>query len=202
MAGVLVGREMHLEKGKRIMQEKSLAFCTNKAVRRAFCDGHWYFAVTDVVEAITGSQNPDDSWSCLKAEELANCGVDLSELCRWLEMDSLTSGQRHKVEAVTLEGIFRIVQAISSPRGEVFKCWLAKVGKERLTQRGDKTSLDSILSMLTEAATAEIAFRQSVDQIGNENATRKARKIAEKARKSLAGETGKYFLPQADICPR
>lgn len=184
------------------MTEKSLAVFEDKAVRRAFCDGQWYFAAADVVKAMAGSRNPDYSWSCLKAEELATYGVDLSDLCRWLEMDSVTSGQRHKVEAVTLEGIFRIVQAISSPKAEVLKLWLAKGGKEWLTRQGDKTSFDSILSMLTEAATAEIACRQSVDQRGDGNAACKARQIAEDARKSLAGEAGKFFSPQNTICPK
>jgi hypothetical protein len=124
-------------------------------------------------------------------------------------MDSVPSGHRHKVEAATLEGIFRIVQAISSPRAEVFKRWLARAGEERRARQEDKaelsrlsaqtklmplrykTSFDSILSMLGEAATVEIACRQSAD---DENAACKARQIAEEARKSLAGEAGEKTL--------
>lgn len=170
------------------MPEKSLTIFEDKAVRRVLCDGEWYFAVVDVVAALTGSRNPGDSWPCLKARELATCGVDLSDLCRWLEMDSVTSGPRHTVETATLEGIFRIVQAISSPRAEVFKRWLARAGEERRARQEVKTSFDSILSMLGEAATVEIACRQSAD---DENAACKARRIAEEARKSLTGEAGK-----------
>jgi prophage antirepressor-like protein len=126
------------------MQEKSLTIFEDKGVRRTFCDGQWYFAVADVVASLTGSRNPDDSWPCLKARELATCGVDLSEVCRWLEMDSVPSGHRHKVEAATLEGIFRIVQAISSPRAEVFKRWLARVGEESCARQGDKAELSRL----------------------------------------------------------
>jgi hypothetical protein len=171
------------------MPEKSLTiFEDNKSVRRVLCDGEWYFAAADVVTALTGSRNSGDSWPCLKARELATCGVDMSEICRWLEMDSEPSGHRHKVEAATLEGIFRIVQAISSPKAEVFKRWLARAGEERRARQEVKTSFDSILSLLGEAATVEIACRQSAD---DENAACKARRIVEKAEKSLAGEAGK-----------
>ncbi|MBU0485186.1 MAG: hypothetical protein KKB30_11830 [Proteobacteria bacterium] len=182
------GGAMHLRKRARTMPENALAIVKDKGVRRGLCDGEWYFTVVDVVAALTGSRNPGNSWHCLKARELATCGVDLSENCRWLEMDSVPSGHRHKVEAATLEGIFRIVQAISSPRAEVFKRWLARAGEERRARQEVKTSFDSILSMLGEATTVEIACRQSPD---DGNAASKARRITEEARKSLAGEAGK-----------
>ena len=33
-----------------------------------------------------------------------------------------------------LEGMFRIIQSISSPKAEPFKRWLARVGKERIDE--------------------------------------------------------------------
>lgn len=43
-----------------------------------------------------------------------------------------TSGGRQNLNCATTEGIFRIIQSISSPKAEPFKRWLAKVGYERI----------------------------------------------------------------------
>ncbi len=39
---------------------------------------------------------------------------------------------------IPTEGIFRIIQSISSPKAEPFKRWLAKVGYERIQEKEDK----------------------------------------------------------------
>jgi hypothetical protein len=41
------------------------------------------------------------------------------------------------MNCANLEGIFRIIQAIPSPKAEPFKRWLAKVGKERIEEIAD-----------------------------------------------------------------
>lgn len=165
-------------------------------VRRVRHDGEWWFAMEDVAAALTEGPDPAGAWYRLKKQELAACGVDLSELCRWLEMEpvSVTSAQGLKVEAATLEGIFRIVQAIFSPKAEIFKRWLARVAAEPATPRGYRTDLDTVFALLEDAATAVIANRLD-DQGGasgrdSEDAARTAARIAGKARGRLEQERG------------
>jgi hypothetical protein len=46
-------------------------------------------------------------------------------------------GKQRKVQTATVEGIFRIIQSIPSPKAEPFKRWLAKVGYERVQEIED-----------------------------------------------------------------
>jgi hypothetical protein len=49
----------------------------------------------------------------------------------------MTKGGRQKMNCADLEGIFRIIQSIPSPKAEPFKQWLARVGKERIDEIRD-----------------------------------------------------------------
>lgn len=46
-------------------------------------------------------------------------------------------GKMRKTQAANTEGILRIIQSIPSPKAELFKAWLAKVGAERLEEIAD-----------------------------------------------------------------
>lgn len=37
-----------------------------------------------------------------------------------------------ETDVADMQGIFRIIQSIPSPKAETFKMWLAEVGKERI----------------------------------------------------------------------
>ncbi|MFH7320151.1 BRO family protein [Desulfurivibrio sp. D14AmB] len=159
-------------------------------------DGEWWFAMEDVAAVLTEGPDPADAWQQLKEQELAACGTDLSELCRWLEMEPVTVTSAHglKVEAATLEGILRIVQAIFSPKAEIFKRWLARVAAEPVAPRGYRTNLDTVFALLEDTATALIANR--LDDQGNAqgrdsgDAARKAARIAGKVRERLQEDLG------------
>ena len=43
-------------------------------------------------------------------------------------------GKKRSVQAADMQGIFRIIQSIPSPKAEPFKLWLAEVGKERIDE--------------------------------------------------------------------
>src|SRR3990167_4823680 len=45
-----------------------------------------------------------------------------------------TSGGAQRMNCSNTEGIFRIIQSISSPKAEPFKLWLAQVGYERVQE--------------------------------------------------------------------
>lgn len=94
----------------------------------------WYFSVVDVVAVLTESANPRRYWSDLKRklqiEEGAN---ELYEKIVQLKFKS-SDGKMYKTDATDMQGIFRIIQSIPSPKAEPFKLWLAQVGKERIDE--------------------------------------------------------------------
>ena len=56
--------------------------------------------------------------------------VQLYEKIVQLKMKS-SDGKMYTTDAADIQGIFRIIQSIPSPKAEPFKMWLAEVGKER-----------------------------------------------------------------------
>lgn len=94
----------------------------------------WYFSVVDVIAVLTESANPRRYWSDLKRklqiEEGAN---ELYEKIVQLKFKS-SDGKMYKTDATDMQGIFRIIQSIPSPKAEPFKLWLAQVGKERIDE--------------------------------------------------------------------
>ncbi len=117
------------------MQNKLVVF-KGKKIRRILHGDEWYFAVVDVVSALTDSSNPRDYWYRMKKREAASSGVELSTFCRQLKLAS-SDGKKYKIDCANTEGLFRIIQSIPSPRAEPFKRWLAKVGYERVREIED-----------------------------------------------------------------
>ena len=56
---------------------------------------------------------------------------DLDILSR-TEIKSPKGGKSYKTDVANMQGIFRIIQSVPSPKAEPFKMWLAEVGKERI----------------------------------------------------------------------
>lgn len=48
-----------------------------------------------------------------------------------------TGGGQQKINCANVEGVFRIIQSVPSPKAEPFKRWLAKVGYERVKEIED-----------------------------------------------------------------
>jgi hypothetical protein len=45
-----------------------------------------------------------------------------------------SDGKMYSTDATDMQGIFRIIQSIPSPKAEPFKMWLAAIGKERIDE--------------------------------------------------------------------
>ncbi|MBN2143764.1 MAG: hypothetical protein JW774_03975 [Candidatus Aureabacteria bacterium] len=64
-------------------------------------------------------------------------------------------------DCVTLEGAFRIIQAIPSPRAESVRRWLAKTAFERLQEMQERnietTDVNDVFNMLEGISSPEIA---------------------------------------------
>lgn len=93
----------------------------------------WYFSVVDVIGSLTESNNPRDYWYRVKKRMSEEERSELSTFCRQLKLKS-TDGKSYKTDVADMQGIFRIIQSVPSPKAEPFKKWLAEVGKERIDE--------------------------------------------------------------------
>ena len=99
--------------------ETKLVVFQNKEIRRILVDSVWFFAVVDVIAALTDSEKPRDYWYRMKKRELDASGIELSTFCRQLKVTS-TDGKRYLTEMANTEGIFRVIQSIPSSKAEPF----------------------------------------------------------------------------------
>lgn len=93
----------------------------------------WYFSVVDMIGSLTESNNPRDYWYRVKKRMSEEERSELSTFCRQLKLKS-TDGKSYKTDVADMQGIFRIIQSVPSPKAEPFKMWLAEVGKERIDE--------------------------------------------------------------------
>ena len=61
---------------------------------------------------------------------------ELSTICRQLKLKA-PDGKMRLTDVADIQGIFRIIQSIPSPKAEPFKMWLAQVGKDRIDEITD-----------------------------------------------------------------
>ena len=94
----------------------------------------FYFSIIDIIEILTDSKNPRRYWSDLKRKMKDEEGADqLYENIVQLKLKS-SDGKMRKTDVADMQGVFRIIQSIASPKAEPFKMWLAEVGKERIDE--------------------------------------------------------------------
>lgn len=116
--------------------ENRLAIFQGKEVRRVIHQNEWWFSVIDVIRALTDSDRPDGYWVAMKARVKNESDFQSSTICRKLRLIS-SDGKKYATDCANTEGLFRIIQSIPSPKAEPFKCWLAKVGYERVKEIED-----------------------------------------------------------------
>ena len=93
----------------------------------------WYFSIVDVVGSLTESNNPRDYWYRVKKRMSEEEKSELSTICRQLKLKA-PDGKMRLTDVAGMQGIFRIIQSVPSPKAEPFKMWLAEVGKERIDE--------------------------------------------------------------------
>ena len=96
----------------------------------------WYFSVVDAVGALTDSVNARDYWYKMKKRMTDEEKSELSTICRQLKLKA-PDGKMRLTDVADIQGIFRIIQSIPSPKAEPFKMWLAQVGKDRIDEITD-----------------------------------------------------------------
>ncbi|MBQ0143473.1 MAG: Bro-N domain-containing protein [Prevotellaceae bacterium] len=95
----------------------------------------WYFSIVDVVEVLTDSADPKQYIKKMKVRE-PELSSRWGTICTPTEMNA-KDGKRYRTQAASIEGIFRIIQSIPSPKAEPFKLWMAQVASQRLDQLAD-----------------------------------------------------------------
>ncbi|EXI63260.1 phage antirepressor [Mannheimia granulomatis] len=94
----------------------------------------WFFSVVDVVQVLTESSNARRYWSDLKRKiKDEEGGIELYEKIVQLKFRA-SDGKMYNTDATDLQGIFRIIQSVPSPKAEPLKMWLAEVGRERIDE--------------------------------------------------------------------
>ncbi len=92
----------------------------------------WCFSIIDIVGVLTDSKDPGAYWRKLK-QRLNEEGNEVVTICHTLKMQA-ADGKMRETDVADMQGIFRIIQSVPSPKAEPFKMWLAEVGKERIDE--------------------------------------------------------------------
>lgn len=119
------------------MTINKIALFQGKRIRRTLRNDEWWFAINDVIEALTDSHDPAQYFKRLKQrdKELEKLtGQGEVQFVPPLRLEVETAGGRQKMYCWNTEGIFRLIQSIPSPKAEPLKRWLAKVGYERIQE--------------------------------------------------------------------
>jgi len=113
-------------------EEKKLISFQNQKIRRTWHQDEWWFSVSDICAVLTGSADPKAYWRKLK-QRLLEEGDQPVTNCHGLKLESL-DGKNREEDCANVEGIFRIIQSVPSPKAEPLKRWLAQVGHERIQE--------------------------------------------------------------------
>ena len=95
----------------------------------------YYFAIVDIVQVLTDSDNPQTYWRVLK-KRLRDEGNETVTNCNALKLPA-SDGKKRLTDVADLEQIFRLIQSIPSKKAEPVKRWLAEVGAQRIDQMID-----------------------------------------------------------------
>lgn len=126
-------------------KKEAIQLFEEKKVRTVWDDEQekWYFCVVDVVEVLTESKNPSDYIKKMKKRD-PELAKGWGQIVTPLSVH--TAGGKQRVNCATLEGIFRIIQSIPSPKAEPFKLWMAQVASQRIDQLQDpEKSIDQAI---------------------------------------------------------
>jgi len=108
--------------------KNKIAIFEEKEVRRVWHDEQWYFVIEDVVQALIESNDVKQYIQRIKQRD-PELGKGWVQIVHTLDIN--TKGGKQNMNCGSLQGIFRIIQSIPSPKAEPFKLWLAKVGQTK-----------------------------------------------------------------------
>ena len=142
-------------------------------------------------------------------------GNELATICSQQKLKSPKDGKMYNTDVADMQGIFRIIQSVPSPKAEPFKMWLAEVGKEiskawsgmttreykdfkRLKKqnlRDNMSTTELILNMLAETATKDIVGASNLQGLEeNRKVAKRGGNVAKVAKETLEQETGEPVI--------
>ncbi|MBA4336719.1 hypothetical protein C0416_03010 [bacterium] len=115
-----------------------ISLFNGKEIRKTLYKDEWWFSVADVVEVLTDTTNVREYVKKMRKRD-PELDFNWGTICTPLRIQA-PDGKRRETNCANTEGVFRIIQSISSPKAEPFKRWLAKVGYERVQEIEDPES--------------------------------------------------------------
>lgn len=147
-------------------QKQSLQLFDNHKVRIVW-DAEaekYYFSITDVVQLLTDSVDVKQYIKRMRTRDL-ELNSKWGTICTPVVMLA-PDGKRRKSQAADLEGVFRIIQSIPSPKAEPFKQWMAMVASQRIDQMQDpELSIQQAIADYTRLGYSEKWINQRIRSI-------------------------------------
>ena len=106
-----------------------LELLENEKIRRTIYKGKKYYVIADLVLWLTEREDTKDYISKMRKKDRM-----LSKDWRALAplVPIMTNGGRQNIKCATVEGVFRLVQSIQTPKAELLKEWLANLAFENI----------------------------------------------------------------------
>lgn len=118
------------------MTKEDSPFFKDNLVRRIWHNNEWWFVIEDLLSTLTKTVNPKKLLCEIRKRDL-ELDKNYRKITSILEYNA--ENQRWFMDCTNVEGFFRIVQSINSPKAESFKLWLAKLGKNRVDDLSQNT---------------------------------------------------------------
>ena len=121
----------------------------------------YYFAVSDIVQVLTGTVNPRDYIKKMlrRDPELKSMWGTICHPVKMLAPD----GKRRKTQAADLEGIFRIIQSIPSKKAEPVRQWLADVATTEYSKQSNLQTMSESQCIAKEGGDMARDARQTME---------------------------------------
>ena len=102
----------------------SIRFYNDHEVRAVWSEEHgeWFFAIVDIVAAITQSEAPRKYWSVLK-NRLKRQGNELATNCSQLKLMA-ADGKRYNTDCIAMSKVAELAKVIPSKASMDFLDWL------------------------------------------------------------------------------
>ena len=95
----------------------------------------YFFAIVDIIQVLTESENPQTYWRVLK-KRLRDEGNESVTNCNALKIPA-ADGKKRITDVADIEQLLRLIQSIPSKKAEPVTRWLAEVGSQRIDQMID-----------------------------------------------------------------
>ena len=112
-------------------QNNKIALFQEKPIRKAWHQDQWWFVIEDVVQTLTNSANSKGYIRDVRRRD-PELSKGWGQIAHTLSVD--TEGGKQKMNCANIEGVFRIIMSIPSPKAEPLKLWLAEQGKRTMEE--------------------------------------------------------------------